>query len=279
MRLAITVTAALALGFVAPAAAQDAASEPSVFDGDHLSVGLGVGYQPSYIGSDDYVVFPTGLVQGSFHGISISSRATGIALDFVPNPPDKIGLNLGIVADLRLNRSRKTHDAIVDLLKPLDRAVELGPSIGISIPHVLNAYDSLSLGVDAAWDVTGTHDGMVVSPHMSYQTPLSRGILADLSATAVYGDGNFTDYYFSVTPADAAITGLPQFHAKGGFNQIGSTLFVGFDLDGNLRNGGPALFAIGGYTRVLGDAKRSPFTSIRGSADQWYGGIGFGYTF
>jgi outer membrane scaffolding protein for murein synthesis (MipA/OmpV family) len=36
---------------------------------------------------------------------------------------------------------------------------------------------------------------------------------------------------------------------------------------------------IGGYSRMLGDAKRSPYTSIRGSADQWFAAVGIGYTF
>jgi len=279
MRLAISLAAALTTCLAAPAAAQDAESEPSAFDGDYLAVGIGAGYQSSYIGSDDYILFPTGVLQGNLHGVGISSRMNGIALDFVPNPPGKVGLNLGIVGDLRLNRTRKSHDAVVDLLPRLDRAVELGPTIGITIPHVLDPYDSLSLGTDVTWDVAGAHGGMLVSPHVSYQTPLSRAILANVSVDAVYGDDKFADYYFSVSPAAAAVTGLPQYHAGGGFNQVGGTLFLGYDLDGDLRNGGAGLFVVGGYTRVLGDAARSPFTRIRGSADQWYGGIGLGYTF
>jgi outer membrane scaffolding protein for murein synthesis (MipA/OmpV family) len=120
---------------------------------------------------------------------------------------------------------------------------------------------------------------MVVTPHVGYQTPLSKAILANVGVNAVYANDKFADYYFSVTPAASAVTGLPVYHAKGGFNQVGTTLFLGYDLDGDLRNGGPAVFAAGGYTRVLGDAAHSPFTSIRGSADQWYAGVGFGYTF
>ena len=46
-----------------------------------------------------------------------------------------------------------------------------------------------------------------------------------------------------------------------------------------LKNGGLALVVIGGYSRVLGDAADTPFTSIRGSADQWFTAVGVGYTF
>ena len=65
----------------------------------------------------------------------------------------------------------------------------------------------------------------------------------------------------------------------GGWTKAGGNLLVGFDLDGNLENGGLALVVVGQYMRMLGDAKRSPFTSVRGDADQWTGAIGIGYSF
>ena len=54
---------------------------------------------------------------------------------------------------------------------------------------------------------------------------------------------------------------------------------VGFDLDGDFRNGGFAIGVAGGYTRMLGDAARTPYTSIRGDADQWFAAAGIGYIF
>ena len=68
----------------------------------------------------------------------------------------------------------------------------------------------------------------------------------------------------------------------GGVDESGfgsSAAFVDIDLDGDLTNGGLALIALGGYSRQLGDSKRTPFTAIRGSADQWMGALGIGYTF
>ena len=40
-----------------------------------------------------------------------------------------------------------------------------------------------------------------------------------------------------------------------------------------------SLIALGGYSRQLGDSKDTPFTAMRGDADQWMGAIGIGYTF
>lgn len=279
MRIAAVVAAALAIALAAPAAAQDGNDQTSVFDGDYLSVGVGAAYGPSYAGSDDYVVYPAPLIQGSLHGIAIDPRSGGVALDFIPDPDDGVGFNLGIAGRVRLDRAHHIEDPVVRRLGKLDTAVEIGPTAGVTIPHLLNPYDSLTLGADVLWDVAGAHHGMVVDPSIAYFTPLSRGIAASLSLSAEYGDGKFADYYYSVAPAGAAASGLPAFDADSGFTRAGANLLLGFDLDGNLENGGLAVIVLGGYSRMLGDAKRSPLTSIRGSADQWLGAVGLGYTF
>ena len=279
MRLATLLAGALVLAAAAPAAAQDAAAQPSVFEGDYLSVGVGAAYGPSYAGSDDYVVYPVPLVQGSFHGVAINPRSGGVALDFIPNPDDGVGFNLGVAGRVRLDRAHRIKDPVVRQLGKLDTAVEVGPTAGVTIPHLLNPYDSLTLGTDVLWDVAGAHKGMVVDPSIAYFTPLSRGIAASLSLSAEYADGKFADYYYSITPAGAAAGGLPAFDAGSGFTKAGANLLLGFDLDGDLENGGVALVLVGGYSRMLGDAKRSPVTSIRGDADQWIGAVGIGYTF
>lgn len=275
----MTMAGLFALGLAAPAIAQDAAQDKSVLDGDYLAVGIGAGYLPSYEGSNDYKISPVPLVQGQLKGIGISPRAGGVALDFIPDPANGVGFNLGLAAKVRLNRTGKTGDAVVNRLGELDMAVEVGPTVGLTFPHVLNQYDSVTVTADVLWDVAGAHDGMVIDPLVSYTTPLSRGILANLSASAEYGNDKFADYNYSVTPAGSIASGLPAFSAKGGFNKVDSQLLFGFDLDGDLTNGGAAIFVLGGYTRMLGDAKRTPLTSLRGSADQWLGAVGFGYTF
>jgi outer membrane scaffolding protein for murein synthesis (MipA/OmpV family) len=269
----------LAVGFSFPATAQNAASEPSVFDGDYLSVGAGVAYGPSYAGSDDYTVYPMPLLQGSFHGVAIDPRSGGLALDFIPDPDKGVGFNLGVAARVRLDRAHQIKDPVVKSLGKLDTAVEVGPTAGVTIAQVLNPYDSLTFTADALWDVAGAHKGMVVDPSVSYFTPLSRGIAASLSLSAEYADSKFADYYYTIDPLGSAASGLPVFDAGSGFTRAGANLLLGFDLDGNLENGGLALVLVGGYSRMLGDARRSPVTSVRGSADQWLGAVGLGFTF
>lgn len=276
-RISAAVVASLAAMVAIPVSAQDeqAAPETTVYDGDYLSVGAGVGYGPTYDGSDDYTLFPAPIVQGSLGGIKINPRAAGLAVDVVPGP-----FNLGVAARLRKNRASDIKDPVVESLGELDSAVEVGPTVGFGLPGVLNPYDSLTLSVDTRWDVAGAHKGMVVDPSITYFTPLSRGMAASLSLSAEHGDGKYLDYYYSVTPTQALASGLPAFDADGGgFTKAGGSLLLAVDLDGELANGGFGLVLVGAYSRMLGDAKDSPLTSVRGSADQWLGAVGIGYTF
>ncbi|MXP14867.1 MipA/OmpV family protein [Altererythrobacter confluentis] len=260
-------------------ATEDAARPGSVYDGDWISLGIGVGYGPSYDGSDDYAAFPAPLIQGSVGGIGIKPRPAGIAFDLLPSAASGPDFSFGPSLRYRANRSSQIKDPVVKAAGELDAAFEVGAAAGISFPAVLNPYDSLSVSSDVRWDVAGAHGGMVVEPSVSYFTPLNRGVAASLSFSAEYASDDFNDYYYTVTPTQSLASGLPAYQADGGFNKVGTNLLLGFDLDGNLENGGFAAVLIGGYSRMLGEAKNTPYTSIRGSADQFFTAVGIGYTF
>ena len=264
----------------APSAGPKDVPEETVYDDTWVSVGVGAGLGPSYSGSDDYVLFPAPIVQGKIGGVGISPRAAGLALDVIDDAPGSaVNFSFGPSFRMRSDRATRIEDDVVKLAGELDRAWEVGVSAGISKPALLNPYDSLSFSVDTRWDVAGAHGGMVIEPGISYFTPLSRGMAASLSVGAEYGDDDFNSYYFTVDAPQSAASGLDRYDADAGFNSVGTNLLLAIDLDGNLVNGGIAAVLIGGYSRLLGDAKNTPYTSERGSADQFIGGVGIGYTF
>lgn len=286
------LAASLAMLAATPALAQDydtsgeSAGPPpaintddTVFDDNWLSIGVGVGVGPSYDGSDDYVLFPAPLVQGKLGGVGISPRPAGLALDFIGDSEEGPNFAFGPSLRLRNDRADQIEDDVVKLAGKLDRAFEVGVATGVSFPKVLNPYDSLSINMDARWDVAGAHDGMVIEPGVTYFTPLSRGIAASLTISGEIVDDSFADYYYSVSPEQSAASGLPQYQADGGLNSLGTNLLLAVDLNGDVTDGGFALVLVGGYSRLLGDAKDTPYTSIRGSADQFFGAVGVGYTF
>ncbi len=263
-------------------AAQAPAGPPdSVFDDTWVNLGFGLAFGPSYTGSDDYVLSPLPVVQGKIAGVSIAPRPAGLALDFIADPDNGPGFNFGPAVRLRNDRADQIEDESVELAGELDRAVELGFNAGISFPKLLNPFDSLTLAADVRWDVAGAHGGMVVDPSITYSTPVNRGTFVSLSLGTEYVSDDFAEYYFSVTPVQSAATAgvLPVFQADGGITRVSATTLVGIDLDGNALNGGLGLVLIGGYSRLTGDAVDTPYTSVVGSKDQVFIGVGLGYTF
>ena len=280
MRIALAAAAAALLAPSTAHAQNDGRQDEGVFAGDYLTVGAGGFYGPSYEGSDDYILFPAPVVQGRLLGVAITPRAGGVALDLIPDGDDaKVGFSLGPVATIRRDRASRIKDDVVESLGKLDTAVELGGNAGVTVYDLLTGYDSLTFSADARWDVAGAHKGMVWGPSLSYFTPVSKGAAVNLAVTAEHMDDDFADYYFSVSPAGSVLSGLPAFSADSGWKSAGANLLVGVDFDGDLTNGGLAGFVTGGYTRVLGDAKRTPLTSVRGSRDQWLVGAGLAFTF
>lgn len=255
--------------------------EPSsVFDGDYVTVGGGIAVSPSYEGSDDYTVSPLPVVLGSIGGVDFQPRGPGIAFDFIPDRKDaKVDFILGPVVRARFDRQNSIKDPVVRSLGELDFALEVGPFAGIQVNRVLNPYDSLTAQVDLRWDVAGAHDGMVIFPSLTYFTPLSRSVVTSLAISAEHVDNDYAVYYFSISPAGSAASGLPTFAATSGWKNVGVTSLTAIDLDGDATNGGFSLILLGSYSRMLGDPKRSPVTSIRGSANQFFGALGLGYTF
>ena len=256
----------------------------TVFDGDFISIGLGAGFGASYSGSDNYNLNVLPIVQASIAGIDINPRAAGLAIDLIPDADEGISFSAGPMFRLRNDRADidDINDEVVELYGELDRAIEVGASLGISKPKVLNPFDSLSVSVDAAWDVNGAHGGMFVSPSVTYFTPLSRGTAASLSLSTTFIDDDFADYYFTVpqivnvAPDDMF---LPAFEADGGMQSYGVNLLLAQDLNGDITDGGLSLIGLGGWSKLVGDASDTPFTSIRGDNDQFFVALGVGYTF
>ena len=292
IRTPLATAALLGLAIAVPASAQDTSvDEPlpagppeTVFDGDFLSIGVGVGYNASYSGSDDYNLNILPIIQASIAGIRVNPRPAGIALDLIPDPDEGIGFSAGPLIRLRSDRSDvdDINDDVVAAYGELDRAVEVGGTVGITLPQLLNPYDSLSFNLDAAWDVAGAHGGMFWSPGVTYFTPLSRATAASLTLSTTFVDDDFADYYYSVPTINTLLPDedvLPGFAAEGGLQSYGVNLLLAHDLSGDVTDGGLSLVGIGGWSKLVNDAADTPFTSIRGDNDQYFVALGVGYTF
>ncbi len=245
---------------------------------DTFTIGAGVGMVPDYEGSDDYRFIPAVAARGRIRCISFSTRGTYLYVDVIPRGSGKIEFDAGPIAGVRLNRTGKIKDDFVNRLPDRKAAIELGGFAGITAHGLTNPYDSLSFRLDVVKDVANGHGSTVITPTLDFGTPISRTTYVGASLSADFVGEGYADSYFSVTPAEAVASGLRAYDADGGYKGWKVALLANQSLSGDLTRG-LSLFGTGSYGRLAGDFRRSPIVADRGSASQWFGAIGLGYTF
>jgi len=261
-----------------PALAQESAPLPPGpgRDADGFTIGLGAGFVPDYEGSDDYRIIPGGAIRGKVGNISFSTRGLYLFVDVISGGSD-VDFDLGPIAGLRLNRSSKIKDDVVDLLPELDSAFEVGGFAGVSFHGLTNPYDTLAVRLDAVKDIGDAHGSTVITPNLEFSTPLSRSFFLGASLSADFVSNDFADYYYSITPVDALASGLAPFDADGGMKSWKIGLLANYSLSGDLLHGW-SLFGTANYSHLLGDMKDSPIVDDRGSASQWFTAAGVAYS-
>jgi outer membrane scaffolding protein for murein synthesis (MipA/OmpV family) len=265
---------------VATPGAADAVMARSVFAGNFLVVGVGAVVMPDYEGSNDGRIRPAGMVYGRLGGVGISPRAAGLALNFIPDAKgQRVEFSLGPVLRYRRNRNGSVADPVVARLGKLDAVVESGVAVGVTLKGVFHAHDRISAGTDLRWDISGHGSGRVITPGVSYFTPVGKGQIIGARAGAEFIDDQYASYNYAIGPAGSAASGLEQYRAHGGLKEWNAGVFTAFDLDGNFLDGGFSLGVAAQYAQLYGSAAATPITSIRGNRDQWYVGAGIGYTF
>ena len=250
-----------------------------------LTVGIGAAVIPSYEGSDDYRVIPVPQLRGKVSDFAFWTRGPSLYVDAIPNrDADGIDFELGPVVNVRLDRTsrKRVKDDAVRALGKRDVAVEVGGFVGIGKTGVFTSpYDNLSARVAVTKDVAGAHGSYVITPAIEYATPLSTRSFVGLGLSAEYVGKKYGRYYYDVDAAGAVASGLPVYDRAGdgaGFKKVSANLTGGLSLSGDIRRGW-ALFALAGYSRLLGDYAKSPIVSIAGSKNQWMGAVGVGYSF
>jgi MipA family protein len=277
----ICLLAASAL-WAAPAVAQEApapaeTAPPEEVGGPDTTIGLGAAFVPDYEGSNDYRLIPGGALRTKIGPVSIQTRGLYVYADLISSGSGNLELDFGPIAGVRLNRTGKIKDDFVDLLPERKTAFELGGFAGVSYKGLTNPYDSLGLRLDVLKDLGDAHESTTFSPNLDFSTPLSKTFFVGASLSADFVSDRFADYYFSVSPVEAAASGLPAFDADGGMKNWKVGLLANYSLSGDLRHG-LSLFGTGSYSRLVGDFKRSPIVSDRGSASQWFGALGLAYS-
>jgi outer membrane scaffolding protein for murein synthesis (MipA/OmpV family) len=261
-----------------PESAPSVKPQRDVYAGDYLIVGVGAAVLPAYEGSHRHHVIPAFGVGGRIHGIGLSPRSAGVALNLIPPRSSRIGLSLGPVIRYRGTRTVSISDPTPIRVGKGKGSLELGLNASIALKHIVSEYDTLSFGTDVRWDATGGTGGRVIAPGINYFTPVSKGQVIGISASADFYNQRMANQTYTVTPTGmvAVIAGATP---RAGLRSVGGRIFTAYDLDHDMRNGGfSILFGIG-YSRLVGSAARSPLVKSNGTHDQVVIGTGLAFAF
>ena len=274
--------ALLLLAYSTSALAQTAPETPlppadEVLNADVTTIGVGAGMVPDYEGSNDYRLIPAAALRTKIGNVSISTRGLYVYADLI-NTKGKVDFDLGPIAGVRLNRSGKVKDDVVDLLPERNKAIEVGGFAGVSFHQLTNPYDTLSIRIDVIHDVGKAHKSTVITPTIDFATPLSRSLYVGASLSADFVSNRFADYYYGISPTDTLASGLRTFNPDGGMKNWKVGALANYSLSGNLLKAW-SIFALANHSQLVGDFKRSPIVRDRGSASQWMGAVGLAYTF
>lgn len=267
---------------VSPAIAQRAPaplpSPEEVETRDLYTVAVGAALIPDYEGSDDYRLIPAAAIRARIDGIAVTTNGSWIYVDLI-RKHGKFSFDAGPIAGLRFDKRHDADDKVVKLLPSLNTAIELGAFAGVSFRGLIDPYDALAVHLDALHDVGNAHKSTILSPNVSYSTPLSRKTYVSASASVDFVDSRYARYYFAISPEASFLTAgvLPPFSLGGGIKSWKTSLLVNQSITGDLMHGF-SVFGEAGYSNLLGDFRRSPLVTQRGSATQWAGAVGLAYT-
>jgi len=253
---------ALFVCVAAPAMAQSDSGEGTVF-GYNLNVSVRARVQPSYEGSNDYKLSPSG---------SISFSRPGEARIFSA-PDDGISVSIGGNKTIdggvtgRFLSGRDNDDDLRGMQK-IDLAVEVGGFVNFWPTEWLRTRLSVRRGF-------GGHEGVVADLGADFVSEQGRWTLA-AGPRVSYSDDEYNQTYFGVTPREAIASPLiaAAYTADGGIRYAGVQASADYQWSPRWR-----FSAEGSYRRLMGDAADSPIVRQFGSEDQFGASIGVRYAF
>ena len=249
-------------------------------DNNAINIGIGASVRPSYSGSNDYVVGPAAIIRGKIAGFSFETTGPEVSVDLIRNASDNgVKFKIGPVAGVGLNRSSQIRDPRVAALGNIRAAAHLGAFVGMQKSGVITSrFDSLSFEVSHVRDVGSVHKSSITNAKIQYATPLSLKTFVSIAASATIVGDRYAQTYYGLSLAASAASGLRRYDLDGGVKDVGVT-FIGAQSLGQDVRRGASLFAVAGYSRLLGRFKASPIVADAGSANQVFGAFGVGYSF
>jgi len=243
-------------------------------------IGLAVGFEPDYEGSDDISAAVLPLVEIGKPGVFFLKGATinpndGISsagmtifhLSYIDNSKLMAQVIMGPL--VRVNIGRNEDDSkILDGLGDIDPSVGIGGFIDFNkgSSHINFAIASQNAGDDK--------DGFLATLDLKYTFSISNNLTFSPIVSTSWANDDYMQGFFSVTKAQSRRSGLRHFDGEAGFKDIGVQFHASYAITEHLSVDGQA-----GYWRLLNDAAESPIVKDEGTNNQFRGLVGLTYNF
>lgn len=195
-----------------------------------VELGLGVAGVPTYPGAKDSTAQPWLIWRNARFGAAPTGEKQGFS----------------VAPSFSLIGSRSADDDIaLTGLTEIDRAVELGARLRYDFGPVAG-YGTIRRGF-------GGHEGIVGEVGANYRTDLSDQITLWSGLEFGYGNADFGNTYFGVTPAESLASGYQVYELGSGFNSAAVTFQARYNV-----NDLTAVLGEVEYGKIIGDAADSP---------------------
>lgn len=253
-------------------------AEPASAEGEFLSLmpdylphfaGLGMGYIPDYMGSDDMVFGVAPVIYLNWGERYVNLQANYLSINLLDDP----NWRMGPAGLLRFGRD-DVEDPVIRQLPRIHDTLELGAFVTYRFNPSNDVRDIWAVSAQVLHDTLGTHGGYSLSAGVQRWLPVWRVSAVGFSLAATHGSSDYLGTYFSVSPAASRASGLPEYRLGEGMRDIRTSAVFIQPLSPSLFLGIGVL-----YSRLLGDVAKSPIVSDRGSRDQLIYGMGLAVTF
>lgn len=259
-RLALLAGAALALFASAPASAQDSDGEDR---GYIVTVGVGAQAYPKFPGADDLGIYPMPIVGFRRAGRPVPLEAPDEGFGFGLLGSDS-PVNIGPAINIQRRRRESDVGAPVG---DVGWTIEAGGFAEVFLGENFRVRGEVRQGI-------GGHRGLVGDLGLDLFARGDGDTVFSIGPRVRWGDNDYMDAYYGVTPPVGIAAGLPAYDPGSGIHSIGGTAGVRLDV-----GGGFAVHGYARYDRLMNDAADSPIVANFGTRDQFGGGIGLSYSF
>lgn len=241
------------LALLPPAALLFIATSAHAQDDDRglsFAVGLGVGYEAEYEGSDEYeaTILPfleIGYDFGNSWRSSIGFDGGSLGFTIYENERLSFGLGIGY------GGGRESADtAILAGLPDIDDGI----TVDAGFSYFVHEAISFDFGVTKYADGT---EGLQGSLGVSTGLPVTERSFVEFGLSATWSDDDYAQGFYGVsaTQAAASTTGLAQYTASSGVTSVDLSVDYGYEFTDRVTG-----VASLGVSKLTGDAEDSPFT-------------------